>query len=66
MLNKPIYLGFTVLKLSKWLMYDFHYNFIFKKFNAKLLLIDTDSLSYEIKSEDCLWRFFSVERFVWL
>ena len=29
-LNKPIYLGFTVLELSKWLMYDLHYNFIKK------------------------------------
>ena len=27
-LNKPIYLGSTVLELSKWLMYDFQYNFI--------------------------------------
>ena len=48
-LNKPIYLGFTVLELSKWLMYDVHYNFIEKCFDAKLLFTDPASLTYEIK-----------------
>ena len=58
MLNRPIYVGFTVLELSKWLMYDFHYNFIKKHFDAELLFTDTDSLTYEIKSEDVYEEFF--------
>ena len=57
-LNKPIYVGFTVLDVSKWLMYDFHYNFIKKNFSAKLLFTDTDSLTYEIKSENVYKEFY--------
>ena len=57
-LNKPIYVGFTVLELSKWMMYDFHYNFIKKNFNAELLFTDTDSLTYEIESKNIYEEFY--------
>ena len=57
-LNKSIYVGLTVLDLSKWKMYDFHYNFIKNNFDAKLLFTDTDSFTYEIKSENIFEEFF--------
>ena len=58
-LNKPRYVGLTVLELSKLLMYNFHYNYILKKFeNVKILLSDTDSFCYNIKTKKNFFLFF--------
>ena len=53
-LNKPAYIGMCILELSKVLMYEFHYDCIKNNYNnnSRLLFTDTDSLMYEIKTED--------------
>lgn len=48
--NKPIYIGFSVLELSKTLMYDFYYNFLQTTYQDRINLcyMDTDSFILKI------------------
>ena len=55
LLNKPIYVGFSILEFSKMIMYDWHYNYFVKKFDCSLLFTNTDSLVYEIKVVDSVY-----------
>ena len=54
LMNRPIYVKFTIPELSKCLMYNFHYNFIQKIYQNKatLLFTDTDSLTYRIETDN--------------
>ena len=58
-LNRPAYIGMSILDISKTLMYEFHYDYIKKKYGnkAKLLFTDTDSLTYMIETEDVYQNF---------
>ncbi|KAE9538460.1 hypothetical protein AGLY_005559, partial [Aphis glycines] len=51
---KPIYIGFSVLELSKVLMYGFHYDVMKRHYGDKidLLYTDTDSLFYRVVTND--------------
>ncbi|CAP20865.2 Protein CBG24201 [Caenorhabditis briggsae] len=53
-LDKPIYVGMSILDLSKYLMYEFHYDVMLPKYSSNLRLCyqDTDSYIYEIKTDD--------------
>ena len=52
--NKPVYLGFSILEISKTLMYEFWYDYIKPKYdyNVKLCYMDTNSFIMHIKTED--------------
>ena len=53
-MTKPIYLGLSILDISKTLMYEFWYNYIKPKYDdkARLCYMDTDSFVIYIKTED--------------
>ena len=53
-MNKPIYLGLSILEISKILMYEFWYDYMKPKYdnNVKLCYMDTDSFIMDIKTND--------------
>ena len=55
-LNRPIYVGFSALELSKLHMYGFHYNHMCVKYpradQLRLLFTDTGSLAYDVQADD--------------
>ena len=52
--NPPVYVGMSILDLSKHLMYDFYYNQLKAQYgeSCQLLYTDTDSLLLQIETED--------------
>ena len=53
-MNKPVYLGLSILEISKILMYEFWYDYMKPKYNSnvKLCYTDTDSFVIHIKTND--------------
>ena len=53
-MNKPIYLGLSILEISKILMYEFWYDYMKPKYNddVRLCYMDTDSFVMDIKTND--------------
>ena len=53
-MNKPVYLGLSILDISKILMYEFWYDYMKPKYDndVNLCYMDTDSFAMNIKTED--------------
>ena len=53
-MNKPVYLGLSILDLSKTVMYELLYNYVKPKYgeNEKLCYMDTDSFIVHVKTDD--------------
>ena len=58
-LNKPIYIGCTVLDLSKWKMYNFHYNFVKKNFMLNCYLLTRTILLMKLNQKMFMKNFIS-------
>ncbi|XP_073982716.1 uncharacterized protein [Rhodnius prolixus] len=53
--NKPIYVGLSVLDISKTVLYGFHYEVMLNKYGPErlsLIYTDTDAVLYKISTED--------------
>ena len=53
-MNKPVYLGLSILEISKTIMYEFRHDYIKLMYqtNAKICYTDTSSFNIHIKAED--------------
>ena len=53
-MNKPIYLGMSILDVSKIPMYEFWYDYLKLKYkeNLNLCHMDTDSFIFNVKTKD--------------
>ena len=53
-MNKPVYLGLSILDISKITMYEFWYDYVKIKYEdkARLCYMDTDSFVVNIKTKD--------------
>ena len=53
-MNGPVYLGLSILDLSKTVMYEFWYDYLKPKYgeNGKLCFMDTDSFIVHVKTDD--------------